>query len=260
MAMRKLLTLSLLFALTGCWTLGKKVPDRSESNQLGTVVTTTQMGLNDRAAGNNAAIGYTAGKLPESREKEVIQMFVNDQYGILGQPKLQTKTDFEKAAEKLLSTDAKTRASGEVERSKLAGENQDLKSKLTQAQRDFETARVKEESDHALALEQAREEGKQAVNKLISYIFFGLAALLGVSGVAVLVLAGSYPMFGPKAAFGLFGAAAVSAVMGVVILQLLKELDKHPSILWIGGGVITLILTGVGALLYSNHSHHIDNV
>lgn len=256
--MRKLLTLSLLLLLTGCWTW-KKTPDRSESNQLGMVVTSTQASVNDRAAGNNAAIGFTTAKLPDSREKEVIQMYVGDQYGILGQPKLETKTAFEKAAEALLSTDATVRARGEAERVKLAGENQELKSKLDQAQKDFEVARKKEESDHAIALEQAREEGRQAVNKLIAYIFFGGAALLGVAGVAVLVLAGSYPMFGPKAAFGLLIAAAVSAVMGVTILQLIKELDKHPSIIWIGGGVITLLLTGVGALLYSNHLHHVES-
>lgn len=257
--MKKQLLVSLAIFLCGFTSCGKTtLPSRAESNQLGNVVTVTQTAVNDQVAGNNAAISFVTGKLPDSREKEVIQKFTDDQFRLVGFPKLTTKTDFEKAAELLLSTDAASRQRGEDARIKLANDNQALKDKLDKAQKDFEAARVKEEGEHAAALEQAREEGRQAINKLIAYIFFGIAALCSLSGVAVLILAGSYPMFGPKAAFGLMAAGAVSAVMGVGILQLIKQIEQHPTILWIGGGTITLILVGVGALLYSNHAHHKD--
>lgn len=259
--MRKFLLTSLMFLLCGFTTCNKTpVPDRVGSNQLGNTVTATQAAVNDQVAGNNAAIAYTAAKLPESREKEVIQKFTDDQFRLVGFPKLTTKTDFEKTAELLLSQDAAARQRGEDARIKLSSDNQALKDKLDKAQKDFEIARKQEESDHAAALEKAREEGQEAINKLTAYIFFGITAVCMLGGVAVLILAGTYPMFGSKAAFGLFGAATVSAITGVGILQLIKQIEHHPAILWVGGGSIVAILIGVGALLYANHSHHTDNV
>lgn len=255
--MKKFLLFLALFSC-GFTTCSKTVPSRTESNQLGSVVTVTQTALNDQVSGTNAAIDFVAGKLPESREKEVIQKFTGDQFRLVGFPKLATKTEFEKTAELLLSPDAIAREKGEAARLKLSNENQDLKNKLEQAQRDFEAARKKEEGEHAAALEAARLAGQEAVNRIIAYIFFGASALCMLGAVATLVLASSNPALGPKIAFGLFGAAIVSGVFGVAILQLIKQIERRPSILWIGGGLVSLILAGVGILLYSNHSHHVD--
>lgn len=257
--MRKLLSVGLLLLLTGCWSWPFS-PNRTVSNQIGTVAANDQTNLNDRAAGNNAAIGYTAAKLPDSREKEVIQSFVSDQYGILGQPKLTTKTAFEKAADELLSTDAAKRAQGEADRVKLSTDNLALKAALDKANADFAAQRKLEETAHAQEIEKIKLDAANAQRKLVSYIFFGGSALLLVAGIAVLVLSSSYPIFGPKAAFGLIGASVIGAVMGVAILQLMSELDKHPWILWVGGGSIIAILTGVGALLYANHAHNVNPV
>lgn len=257
---KKALLVSLMLLFSGCSLFHKSAPSRDSSNQAATVVATTRDAVQDRIAGNNAAISYTAGKLPESREKEVISLFVGDQFRLVGQPSQTTQTQFEKAAAELLSADAKDRANGDSLRQKLAGENQDLQAKLKKADADFAAARIKEEADHKAELDKVKEQAAREQKKLISYIFFGGGALLLGLGVVVLLTMASVPMFGPKVAFGLMAAGGVSIGTGILILELMAELEKHPSIIWIGFVTILGLLTGAGALTYANHKHHTGNV
>lgn len=245
-------------ALTGC--RGIKAPDSVASNKIGETVTGVQSNLQDQASGTNAAIGHTAQKLPESREKEVILMFVGDQFRLLGHPKIETQTEFVKAAENLLSQEAAKRAMGEDQRAKLAANAESLQQKLITLKKNYEIALAKESADHAAEIEAARLEGEEKQKRLIAWIFFGGGGLLIAGGVAMLVFAAQIPMFGPKAAFGTMIAGGASILTGVLTLQLMKQLDQHPWILWAGGGVITIALTAVGALLYANQKHANDGL
>ncbi len=254
--MKSFLLLSLAL-LGGCGT-GIKTPERNTSNQIATTVTAVREDVADRAAGNNSAIDFTANRLPESREKEVIKIFVDDQFRLLGQPRAKTQSDFEAAASALLSANAAERAKGETLRLKLAGENEELKAKLKKAEADFTAARLREEEEHRAQLAQARLEGEEKNNRLISYIFFGGGALLVAIGVVILVTAAHNPLFGPRVGFGVIGAGGASVFTGILVTQLMKQLAEHGWILWTGFGTILLLLTGAAAIAWSNHIHHTD--
>lgn len=253
--MKKWLLIALL--MVGCGT-STNVPDRAASDELGDRVTLAQSNVNDRAAGNNAAIVYTAGKLPASREKEVILLFGTDQFRLLGQPRVETQTEFEKVASQLLSTDASERAKGEAARIKLSNENQALRDKMEKLTAEFKAEREKEKAEHAAQLVKVRQEAVERERRMIAWIFFAGGGLLVASGVAMMVFAAQIPMFGPKAAFSTMAAGGAAILTGIVTLQLMKQLDEHPWIIWAGSGIIVLILTGVGALLYANHVHDKD--
>lgn len=251
MKLRALLFSTLLFA--GCF--GDGSPERAVSGKIGQKAEQVQVEVLDRAAGTNAAIEHTTQKLPESREKQVILMFTGDLTRLVGKPKIETETQFLKAAEDLLSADATTRALGETQRLKLSTQNQELKTQLAELKKAHTEALAKEDADHKANLAKLRQESEDKQKRMISWIFFGGGGVLVAGGVAMLVFAAKIPMFGPKAAFGTMLAGGVSILTGVLILQLMKQLDDHPWILWASGGVIALIMTVVGSLLYANQKH-----
>jgi outer membrane murein-binding lipoprotein Lpp len=249
---------SLLISGCGHFGLGK-APSRDSSNKIANDIGVQQNAFNDRAAGNNSAIEFTAQQLPASREKEVILLFAEDQFRLLGHPKAETETEFQKVAKQLLSQNLGEREKGEQARVKLTTDTEALKAQLENLKKDFEKARAQEAAEHRAELDRVKLEAAQEERRLVSYIFFGAAALLGIAGVIVIMTASSVPMFGPKVGMGLLAAGAVSGVTGVGILALMKQLDEHPWIIWLGLVVILLLVGVAGAIAYTNHQHHKDS-
>ncbi len=97
--------------------------------------------------------------------------------------------------------------------------------------------------------ERAKAEADQ--RRMIGWIFYGGAFLLGVAAGLSLALASSIPMLGPKISVCLGGCAVFSALMGL----LLNELLAHPAVFWTMGGVMVVALGGAAGLAYSNHQH-----
>jgi len=129
------------------------------------------------------------------------------------------------------------KAAAATEQESLAAK---LQARFTQAQKDAD-ARV------AAAVAKAQAEQQ----KLITWIFFGGGAALFAGGLAILLLASSVPLFGPKAGISVMGAGGGLIFIGMVM----NELNKHPWILWIAISLCVAAVAGAVGLMISNQHH-----
>ncbi len=254
--MRPLL-LSLLLLLSGCSLLHSPAPvgDGKTSTSLNTAAVEGRAQVNDKIAGDAVAAKKALDPLPESRNKDVANGFLDDIVHLTGAPTPQTKTSFELLATQLLSEDAAQRAKAEAQWAKVAADNDALKAKVSKLEQDYQAALAKERADAKIeldaAVKKARDEAAAKERLLITSIFMGGGGLLVAAGVLCFFLAGSNPLLGPKVAIGLVAAGMLGIFTGVAVLQLMT----HPNVVWWGLGIIVAVLAGVAGLMISNHHH-----
>lgn len=253
------LALIALFLIAGCKTTNTPVlPDNHQSTVLGAQATEARSKVNNQIAGDAVGAQKALAPLPESRNKEVANKFLDDIVAVTGGATLETKTSFEKLADQLISEDAKTRANAEVQWSKVAADNEALKAKVAKLEADHQAALEKEHSDAEARLkavvQQARLDAEARERKFITWIFMGGGAALLAAAALVLFIMGSNPMFGPKVAMGLGAAGALSIGTGIAILQLLS----HPNVIWWGLGIIVAALAVTAGLMISNQHHALE--
>lgn len=130
-----------------------------------------------------------------------------------------------------------------------------LNARIAQLEKDVEQQKREAAAELTRQLQAAHDEERAKAQadqrRMIGWIFYGGAFLLGVAAGLTLALAGTIPMLGPKVAICLGGCAAGSALMGA----LLNELLAHPGILWTIMALIVAGLAGAVGLAYSNHQH-----
>lgn len=219
------------------------------------MVTTTSLGnansaILNVAAGYNVAETKVADTLPPSRTKDVLLEIMGDQEFVLGVPDPSTRTEYEAWAVNLISTEEAKVTAAEAQRQTFAAQATTLKQQITDLQA-TQTAQLNTLSDqHAIDLANANAAADAKVKSIVSYIFFGIAALCILGAIAVGMLAASYPLFGPKAAVALGLAGITSGATGVGIIKLMDV-----SAMYWGIGAIVLLIIVALVLVYSNHSH-----
>jgi len=220
------------------------------------VIATTQTIQTQEANLSGQASGYSVAEekiltlLPPSREKDAATEIMTDQLYLLGEPSPRTRTEFEAWAMNLVASDAAKVSAAEAQRQVYAQQADDLKKQITTLQA-TQTAQLQTlKSEQAVELANAQAAADAKVKSIVSYIFFGLAALCMLGAIAVGMLAASYPLFGPKAAIALAGAGIASGATGVAIIKLLDV-----SVMYYGIGAVVLLISIALALVYANHAH-----
>lgn len=140
---------------------------------------------------------------------------------------------------------------------KAKNEAADLNAKISS----LEAQVAKERQDAALELKRqvqaARDEARQKAEadqrKLIGWIFYGGGALLIALAAGMLFLASSMPLVGPKATLGVGSAGLTLIGLGIA----LNELLAHPWVIWVGIGLVAVLLATAFGLALSNH-HHLE--
>lgn len=252
----KVSLLILLFA--GCKTAPTAVEDNRQSTMIGNQTSAARTQLSDKIAGDVTGAQRALATQPESRSKDVANMFLDDALRITGIPTAATKSSFEKLADQLLSENALERAKAESSWAKVQADNDALKARLDQLEKNYQASLAKERADAQAkanaAIAEARQKAEAHERTLITSIFFGGGFLLLAAGALVFFLMGSNPIFGPKVGIGLGAAGALSIGTGIAILQLLN----HPNVIWWGLGIITAILATTAGIMLSNHYHHTE--
>lgn len=254
--MRKLrsLLVAALFLTPGC-SLFHRAPKITIANTAPVIGTTQQLQVSETKLGNQAA-GYTVAEqkvlslIPPSREKDAASEIMTDQLYLLGNPDPATRTEFETWAMNLVATDAAKVSAAEAQRQVYATQANDLKTQITTLQATQSAQLQTLKSAQALELANAQSAADAKVKSIVSYIFFGLAALCMLGAIAVGALAASYPLFGPKAAMALAGAGIASGATGVAIIKLLDI-----SVMYWGIGAVVLLIAIAVTLIHANHAH-----
>lgn len=260
-SMRRLLLLTISLALlSGCafhpFGLFKhKLSTNISVNPVGVTnatvdVSTAAAKVKDQAAGYNVAATTITNTLPDGVAKAGLKTVLEGQSFLLGPALPTTQDTFTAWALQLISADAAIRAKATADAQTYESQSKALRSqletlKLTQAN---ELAKLKDA--HALELANAAAEADAHVKTIVSFIFFGLAALLVLGAIATAVLASSYPLFGPKAAIGFGMGGLLSGATGVAIIKLMDV-----SVIYWGIGLIVLCVAGALILIGSNHNH-----
>lgn len=219
------------------------------------MATTTSLGvatdgLRAVAGGYNVAETAIVSTLPPSRTKDAALEVMEDQEFILGAPDPATRSKYEGWALDLISTETAKVTAAEAQRQTFADAATQLKTEVDTLKA-TQIAQLKTLNDqHAIDLANANAAADAKVKAIVSYIFFGLAALCILGAIAVGMLAASYPLFGPKAALALAAAGITSGAMGVGIIKLMDV-----SVMYWGIGAIVLLISIAVVLVYSNHSH-----
>ena len=248
--MKRLLAI-LALAFAGCDTSSPPA-NPLPSTQLGQKVELVQSEVNDQIAGNVAGIKKTAANLPPgSREREVIGIFSDNILRLTGAATLETQTEFESLAGKLLSPDARARAEAERQLQSKQTELDALRNTLTTAKAEHAAALTRERSEWQAKVDAARAEGEAKIRTLQTWIFYGGGALLIALGAASFFLAAQVPFLGPKVSIGIAGAGAALIAAGKV----LAELEKHPWIFYTGLGLAVAALAVAVGLAVSNQHH-----
>lgn len=206
--------------------------------------------LMDKIAGYNAAEAELVNLFPDTKLKTVLGEVVSDQAYAIGVPMSATKTQYEKWALDLISEQKGVAEAAEAQRQTLAVQVDTLKQSITKLESDQAAQLANLKNQHAIDLANAQAVADQKVKSIVSYIFFGIAALCMLGAIAMAVLAGSYPLFGPKAAIALGLAGVTSGATGVGIIKLLDM-----SVVFWGIGAIVLLIVVALVLVYANHSH-----
>lgn len=250
--LRSLLVAAVL-ATSGCALFHKKAITTADPNPViatASSIQTAQGGVMDRLAGYNVAETSVVTTLPPSRVKDAAMEIMEDQLRLTGAPTPDTRSTFESWAIAMISEEQGVIDQAEAKRQTLSDQNDALKGKLSDLQT-TQTVQLKElKSEQALQLANAQAEADAKVKSIVSYIFFGLAAICILGAIAVGMLAASYPLFGPKAAMALGAAGITSGAVGVAIIKLMDV-----SVMYWGIGAIVLLISIALVLVYSNHSH-----
>lgn len=238
-----------LFLLSGCHIFRKPVPkiaDTAPAIGAVTAVTQTQSQITDKASGYNAGAQFAVQTMPASRAKDVTLQLLGDQQFLLGAPTPQTKDFYETLAGGLLSENEAIQTKAEADLKKDAAALETVKEQYTTQL----AAANKQLNDLTAQYNLEKVAQDQRVKDIVAYIFFGIAALCILGGIAMAVLAGSYPLFGPKAAISLGLAGVVSGASGVAIIKLLDT-----SVVYWGVGFVVLLVVVACVLVYANHNH-----
>ena len=134
-----------------------------------------------------------------------------------------------------------------------------LQSQIDALQQQVKNERIAAAAELQRQLSAARDEAKREADaqqrKIAAWIFYGGAFLLGVAAVVVFGTASYVPMFGPRLAFMLAGAAAVSGMLGAMVNDLLA----NPWIVRTLFGALIAAIAVAGGIAYTNHHHHVTS-
>ncbi len=109
-------------------------------------------------------------------------------------------------------------------------------------------------------LKEANDKANAERKKWVMLVTIGLGSLCLAASVAILFLASTYPLLGPKASFATAGAGVTLIGIGIAINAVERALEEHPWIVASGVGISVILLAIAGSLIYANHSHHKDSL
>lgn len=114
-------------------------------------------------------------------------------------------------------------------------------------------------TDQVTAAQRQAAEATKAANErqrtLITWIFFGGAALCAIAAAIVATLGNSVPIFGPRIAIGLGIAAGLLFGLGMAMRLIDRMLDEHPYVFWGSLAGVAAVLGAAAILAYANHKH-----